>query len=105
MAEFNLFRSVDVRVGETKVIGGPKRLDGINSLCAHIPDEQSNTTVYELTCAPGPIKGNLEEKKRIGQKALHKTGQLFTKNYDICQKICNIICPSFFAKLCQKRIK
>ena len=61
--EYNRFRAMDVRVGKTEVLGGPQRLDGINTLCATVPDVQTATTVYELICSPGPIEGELFDGK------------------------------------------
>lgn len=59
-APYDAFRSVDVRVGMNfaTVAGQPKRLDDDgNPLCARLPDAHPNTTVHEMTCSPGPIKG------------------------------------------------
>ena len=53
--DYDRIRSIEVRIGIEKVSGGPQRLDQLNQLCAQIPDEQTNTTVYDLPCTPGPI--------------------------------------------------
>ena len=57
--DFDRFRSIEVRVGDTRIVGGTQVLSGINTLCATIPDVVTDTTVYEMACSPGPVKGNL----------------------------------------------
>ena len=68
--DFDRFRAVEVRVGDTKIVGGPQVLSGVNTLCATVPDVHADTTVHELTCSPGPVEGSMNPSKMQNKQCM-----------------------------------